>query len=338
MTPTAPGVAPFGTHSSGETVQKITMSDGTLGVAILTLGAIVQDVRLAGVPHSLTIGTEDLAAYEGPMASAGGLIGPVVNRISEGVADLDGQAYRFERNQDGQHTCHAGTAGTHRKIWTVAERSETHVALTLTLPDGDGGFPGNRTVTARYALTEPGTLEMQVTMTTDAPTWVNFANHSYWNLDGTATYAGHRLTIDAARYCVPGPGDLATGEVRSVASTPYDFRQERTLAPGRDAKLDLNFCLSDARRAPQRVLTLTGGTSVRLELETTEPGVQIYDANGIQTGGAVGHHGEAYAAYCALAIEAQGWPDAPSHAAFPSTVLRPGETYAQITRWRFAQT
>ncbi|WP_193141797.1 aldose epimerase family protein [Meridianimarinicoccus sp. MJW13] len=338
MATTDPGIAPFGTLADGTDVQKVTLNDGTLSVAILTFGAIVQDVRLAGVPHSLTIGTEDMATYAGPMASAGGLIGPVVNRISDGSADLDGKTYRFERNQDGQHTCHAGAAGTHRKVWTLAERTDTHVELTLTLPDGEGGFPGTRTVTARYALTAPGTLEMQVTVTTDAATWINFANHSYWNLDGTDTYASHRLTIDAERYCVPGPGDLATGEVRSVAGTPYDFRQERTLAPGQDAKLDLNFCLAEARRTPRQVLTLTGASGVRMELETTEPGVQIYDAGGIRTGGAVGHHGKTHAAYCALAIEAQGWPDAPSHAAFPSTVLRPGETYAQITRWRFAQT
>lgn len=333
-----PGVTPFGTLDNGEVVQKITLGDGTLSVSLITLGAILQDVRLKGVSHSLTIGTEDLAAYVGDMRSCGSLIGPVVNRISGGSSELDGARYEFERNQDGQHTRHCGSAGTQRKTWRLLDHSGTHVDLGLTLPAGEGGFPGTREIAARFSLPEPGVLEMRVTATSDAPTWINFANHSYWNLDGTDTYAGHSLKIAADRYCVSDDTDMATGEVRSVGGTAFDYRAAKTLVPGTDPKLDMNMCVSDAQMPLRDVLELTGTTGTRMVLATTEPGVQIYDANGFGNGGATGHDGKDYDLYCGLAIEAQGWPDAPNQPHFPSVVLRPGETYQQVTRWRFSKT
>ena len=331
------GKAVFGSLSDGREVHQIVLSDGTLSVALLSLGCILQDVRLAGVDHSLTLGTDDLAAYAGPMRSCGSLIGPVINRISGGAAELDGTIYSFERNQDGKHTRHSGSAGTNRLVWDVAEMDETSVTFETSLRDGTGGFPGNRVVAARFSLTEPGVLEMRVAVTTDAPTWVNFANHSYWNLDGTETYAGHRLQVAADRYCVPGPGDLVTGEVLPIDGTPYDFRVGRMLSPGEDAKLDLNLCLADRRREPTPVLTLTGESGVSMVIETTEPGLQLYDANGLATGSATGHDGRSYVPYAGLAIEAQAWPDAPNQRRFPSIVLRPGRSYEQVTRWRFSK-
>lgn len=332
-----PGKTFFGALPDGREVHQIVLSDGTLSVALLSLGCILQDVRLAGVAHSLTIGTDDLAAYAGPMRSCGSLIGPVINRISGGTAELDGERFDFERNQDGQHTRHSGAAGTHRLTWDVAELDETSVTFETSLRDGEGGFPGNRVVAARFRLTDPGVLEMRVAVTTDAPTWVNFANHSYWNLDGTETYAGHRLQVAADRYCVPGPGDLVTGEVLPVDGTPFDFREGRVLSPGDDAKLDLNLCLADRRRDLTKVLELAGATGITMTIETTEPGLQLYDANGFTTGGAVGHDGRIYASYAGLAIEAQAWPDAPNQRRFPSTVLRPGRAYEQVTRWCFSR-
>lgn len=332
-----PGKAVFGTLPDGRDVHQIVLSDGTLSVALLSLGCILQDVRLAGVDHSLTLGTEDLDAYTGPMRSCGSLIGPVINRISGGAAELDGARYEFERNQDGQHSRHSGSAGTNRLVWDIAEMDETSVTFETSLRDGTGGFPGNRVVAARFSLTDPGALEMRVAVTTDAPTWVNFANHSYWNLDGTETYAGHRLEVVADRYCVPGPGDLVTGEVLPIDGSPFDFREGRVLSPGEDAKLDLNLCVSDRRRDLAPVLTLTGKSGVSMVIETTEPGVQLYDANGFATGGAVGHDGRDYGAYAGLAIEAQAWPDAPNQRRFPSIVLRPGRAYEQVTRWRFSR-
>lgn len=331
----APGIYPFGARPDGTAVSRIVLNDETLAAAILTQGAILQDVRLAGVPYGLTVGTDTLEPYLAGMRSAGSLIGPVVNRISHGRATIGGRTFHFERNQDGQHTRHAGAAGTHRKPWDIVAVSDTEVTLALNLPDGEGGFPGNRAVAAQFALLEPATLELRVTVTTDADTIVNFANHSYWNLDGTETYDGHMLWVDADRRCLAGPDALVTGEIAEVAGSFFDFRAGRRLKPGSDPALDVNLCLADRRRAPTEVLRLTGASGVSMTLETTEPGVQLYDGAGLDAAGGMGHDGRANGPHAGLAIEAQGWPDAPNHAHFPSILLRAGMPYAQVTRYRF---
>ncbi|MEM8554232.1 MAG: aldose epimerase family protein [Pseudomonadota bacterium] len=332
-----PGVYPFGTRPDGQAVKRVVLANETLGVAILTQGAIIQDVRMAGVFHSLTIGTDTLEPYLGDMRSCGSLIGPVINRISNGSAHIGRYSYEFERNQDGKHTRHSGTAGTQRKLWEIDAVTDTALNLSLTLPDGEGGFPGNRQISAQFTLREPAELEMRVTSTTDKPTILNFANHSYWNLDGTNTYAGHRLQVAADRRCIADDGAMVTGEVAPVEGTFFDFREAVTLTPGEDPLIDVNMCVSTTRRNLTDVLRLEGTTGVSLQVATTEPGVQLYDGSGFKNAGAEGHDGRANAAYCGIAIEAQGWPDAINHAHFPSILVEPGHIYQQVTRFRFAR-
>lgn len=321
-------MTPFGKTASGQEVQALTLASGELTVTLLTLGAALQSVRLAGVGHDLTLGSDKVADYEGPMRHHGTLIAPVVNRITGGVADLDGATLRFERNQDDRITLHSGAAGTHLKVWQVEEAGPDHATLALTLPDGEGGFPGQREVRARFALSRSATLTLTIEAETDAPTLFNAANHSYWNLDGGADWSGHRLRIDADRY-LPATADFTpTGEIAPLAGSPVDLRGETAIAPGLPA-LDTNFCLADRRGELRDVLWLKGLSGVSMTLATTEPGVQVYDGrNAIRPG---------RAAYEGLAIEAQFWPDAPAHRHFPSIVLRPGESYRQITRWTFSR-
>ncbi|MCX7301295.1 MAG: galactose mutarotase [Rhodobacterales bacterium] len=324
-------MTPFGTTNDGQTVHAVTLSDGTLTVRLLDRGAVLHDVRLAGVDRNLTLASPDLADYEGRMNYFGALVGPVVNRIGGASAEIAGQTHTFEANQGGKHILHSASVGTYAKVWQVADHSARHVTLALTLSDGEGGFPGLRQITARFLLTTPGTLRMEVTGTTDKPTILNFANHSYWNLDGTPTWAGHSLRVEAYAYTPVGEGTIPTGEIRHVAGTPFDFRTARAITPG-DATtpaLDHNFCLSDQPTALREVLWLKGSSGVSLTLSTTEPGVQVYDGGHTRAPGPGLHQG--------LAIEAQRWPDAPHHPAFPSIVLNPGEVYRQITEWHFAR-
>ncbi|MBE3638499.1 aldose epimerase family protein [Mangrovicoccus algicola] len=335
MAALTPGLYPFGHRPDGREVKRIVISDGRLGAAILTQGAILQDVRLAGVDHGLAIGTDTLEPYLSAMRSCGSLIGPVINRISGGATEIGGQRVEFERNQDGRHTRHSGEAGTQNALWQIAERDDVSVTLELNLPDGAGGFPGNRAVAARYALVAEGVLEMRVAVTTDRDTIVNFANHGYWNLDGSDTYDGHHLQVAADRACVMGPDSLVTGEIEPVAGGPLDFRAGRVLHPGRDPRLDVNLCLADQRRALTEILTLTGRSGVSMTVSTTEPGVQLYDAANFADGGAPGHDGRANPAFCGLAIEPQGWPDACNHPHFPSIRLAAGRSVEQVTQWRF---
>lgn len=317
----------FGTTQSGKEVRKIDLSCGDLRVSLLTLGAIVQDLRLAGVDRSLTLGSDQLADYEGAMRHHGSLIGPVANRISNARVRLDGMMYELERNVDGRIHLHSGAQAAHRQVWELVAASETSATLALDLPDGQCGLPGNRKITAEFTLSAPASLTMTVTGTTDTKTLMNFANHSYWNLDGSPSWAGHQLAIAAAHY-LPCTDDLCpTGERRAVNGTPMDLREMREIAVGAP-HADNNFCLSETIQPLRDVLWLRGQSGVNMTMATTEPGMQFYDGRDAQRPGQNNYEG--------VAFEAQHWPDAPNHPDFPSIVVDAGETYRQVTRWTFS--
>ena len=320
------GISPFGRTEAGAAVSRITLGSGRLTASILTYGSILQSVRLDGVAHDLTLGSDRLEDYEGPMHYHGALVGPVANRIKGARAVIDGREHRFDANQNGQHLLHSGALGTHARVWRLAEVTDTACTLTLMLADGEGGFPGNRRVSARWSVERPATLRLEVTVTTDAPTLVNFCNHSYWNLDGTPTWEGHRLKIAADAVTAVDADLIPTGETPSVSGTPLDMRAGRTIGPGNPA-MDTNWCLGPGRESLRDVLWLTGARGVAMTIATTEPGMQVYDGRAAIRPG----HG----AYEGLAIEPQVWPDAPSHPHFPQITLRPGETYAHHSEWRF---
>ncbi|WP_333713057.1 aldose epimerase family protein [Yoonia sp.] len=317
----------FGTTAKGQTVHRLTLTAGDLTVRLLTWGAVVQDVRLAGVDRSLTLGSDRLSDYETDMRHHGALIGPVANRISTARARIDGMDYELERNEHGRIHLHSGAQGTHLQVWDVSEATDDSVTLTLTLPDGMCGLPGNRQVTARYTVEAPATLRLEVTGTTDATTLMNFANHSYWNLDGTDRYDGHSLWIAADHYLPTTEDDYPTGEIVPVDGTDMDFRQARRITVG-SPHFDNNFCLSDKNEPLRDVLRLTGRSGVSMTVATTCPGIQVYDGRKAQRPGR--------ATYEALAIEAQHWPDAPVNRHFPSIKTAPDSPYRQTTTWTFA--
>jgi aldose 1-epimerase len=319
------GVSDFGNTPEGIPVQRITIGSGALTVSVLTWGAILNGVWLTGVERNLTLASEDLADYLPKMRHHGALVAPVVNRLTGGIARIGGAAFAFERNQAGKHTLHSGPAAAHLQNWTVKEVAPDRLVLAITLPDGLGGFPGNRQVRAEFAA-RGAALRLTVSATSDKLTLFNAANHSYWNLDGTPTFAGHALRI-AAFAMLPTDADFCpTGEIRPVEGTAFDFRRERVVTPGSPA-LDNNFCLSMGQAPLRDVLWLTGTTGMAMTVATTEAGIQVYDARNAMRPG----HG----AYEGLAIEAQNWPDAPNRPGFPSIELQPGETRVQITEWKF---
>ncbi|WP_102107331.1 aldose epimerase family protein [Oceaniglobus roseus] len=327
-------MTPFGTRKDGGTVHRITLDNGILTAQILTHGAVLQDLRLAGVPYGLTLGATDIAAYEGDMAYYGAVVAPVVNRIAGAACEIDGTPRTFEANESA-NILHSGAAGSQNALWEVARHDSRSVELHLTQKAGEGGFPGTRRIAAAYAL-DGATLALTITATTDAPTLFNAAHHGYWNLDGTPDWSGHSLQIHADRYLPVNDATLPTGEIAPVEGTPFDLRRPRPVAPDDLPRLDHNFCLGDARGPLRTAVTLTGASGVKMEIATTEPGVQVFDAAPIDTKGLPTVHGRPYTAYCAFAIEPQAWPDAPHHPAFPSIALAPGETYRQHTEWRFS--
>ncbi len=316
----------FGTTATGEMVQAVTLRAGGLTATILSLGAILQDVRLEGGAHGLTLGSDKVADYQGQMRHHGSLVGPVANRIGGAEAKVAGHLCHFDPNQQRRHTLHSGAAGSQFKMWQVVEVTEDRLVLSLDLPEGEGGFPGNRTITALWEALPPATLRLTLTTTSDAETLVNLTNHSYWNLDGSSTWSGHHLRIAADQVTEVDADLIPTGRLLPVAGTPLDLRAGRVIAPG-DPSMDTNFCLSDAAQPMRDVLWLTGQSGLTMTLATTEPGVQVYDNR------KPGRPGQA--AWEGLAIEPQHWPDAPNQPGFPSIVLQAGEAKVQAMEWRF---
>ncbi|WP_108484484.1 aldose epimerase family protein [Oceaniglobus ichthyenteri] len=327
-------ITPFGTRPDGASVHAITLRSDTLRATVLTQGAVLQSLYLAGIEHSLTLGFRDLAPYLGGGAYFGCVIAPVANRIGGAMAQIAGQTHRFEANENA-NTLHSASASSHAALWTLADHSASHATLTLRQPDGAGGFPGTKDITATYRLSDD-TLHLEITATTDAPTLMNIAHHGYWNMDGTPTWAGHTMCIKADHILPTTVQNLPTGAVETLTNHPHDFRQTKTISPGERPPLDHNFCLATQRRALTPALTLTGVSGTRLELATTEPGLQIFDAAPINTGTARTLHAHPYGPHCGLAIEPQSWPDAPNHPHFPAITLTPNQTYRQHTTFRFS--
>lgn len=316
------GIESAGTLPDGRPIKRIALSDGALSVHILTYGAIVQDIRLAPFDHSLILGFASGAAYLTDPAYIGAVVGRVANRIAGGQVHLGGQRYILDRNE-GAHTLHGGAQGTSRLLWRILDHSPRHVALGLFLPDGHMGFPGALEIVARYGVCG-GALEMSFEATAqDDMTLCNLAPHLYFTLDGQGDIRDHRLSINAATYLPTAPDGIPTGARQAVAGTPWDFRQPRRIGAGGVA-YDHTFCLANARRTRTPALTLQAPRSgITMLLETTEPGVQVYDGAGLTTP----HSG--------LALEPQGWPDAPNHSGFPSITLLPGASMHQKTRLVF---
>ncbi len=317
---------PFGTTEDGREVHKITLEDGDLTVSILTWGAVVQDLRLVGVDRSLTLGSDTLSDYEGDMRYHGSLIGPIVNRISTSRVLIDGMMYELERNMDGRLHIHSGSDSTLLQVWDVVEVSEASVTLRCDLVDGQCGLPGNRTIEATYSVSAPATLSLAIKGTTDAATLMNFANHSYWNFDGTQDWSGHTLQVHADQFLPTTDDFYPTGEIADVEGSALDFRHPRVIDP-QNPPMDTNFCLSTDPQPLREVLTLTGASGIGMKVRTDQNGIQVYDGrHAIRPG---------KAAYEGLAIEAQNWPDAPTHRNFPSIKVTPDTPYTQHTEWSF---
>lgn len=329
----------FGRTADGETVRCVTIAGGGLTAHVLTWGAVVQDLRLAGHEPPLVLGFDRFEDYPVRSPFFGAIAGRYANRIRHGRFDLDGRTVQVDTNFLGKHLLHGGIKGIGKRVWTIAETGADFVRLTLADRNGEMGFPGNLDIECLYTL-EDGALKVALSARTDSPTLCNLAHHSYFNLDdgGTGNVLGHRLTIDGDRY-VPVDGEwIPTGGTPDVAGTPFDFRGMREIAWQEDGSqfvYDHNWCLAAGRRPLTKAVRLEGARSgVAMEVWTTEPGVQFYAGHKLAVDGGLG--GRNYGAFAGLCLEPQIWPDAPNNADFPQAVLRPGETYEQATEYRFS--
>lgn len=326
----------FGVLPDGRVVEEVRISAGALSARVIDWGAVVRDLRLAGAAHPLTLGYERIEDYLSHGSHFGAIAGRCANRIAHGRFTLDGVAHQLELKPGATHHLHGGDAAQFgRRLWEIAALTPDSVTLTLRSPDGDGGYPGAVDATCVYRLAPPATLVVELTAVTDAPTLVNLAHHSYFNLDGGADVRSHRLMIAADRYTPTGE-DLIPLGVAPVDGTPFDFRAGRLVGAPDAPPYDVNLCLSDARTAePRFAARLEGESGVAMEVWTTEPGVQFFNAPRMAIP-VSGLGGRRYGAQAGLCLEPQVWPDAINHPGFPGAVLRPGETYRQRSEFRFA--
>lgn len=331
---------PFGTLPDGQTVDVITIAAGEVQARVLTYGAVIQDIRLVGVEHPLVLGFPTLEGYLSNPNYYGAVAGRYANRIAGGRFTLDGTPYQLTPNEGANHL-HGGPNGFGTRLWRLLRADASSVTLGLEDADGSNGYPGTVRVELTYAVEAPARLRTTIRATTDAPTIINLAQHSYFNLSGGATIRDHLLTIPAETYLPVDAALIPTGERRTVEGTDYDFRTARPVGTDADsivALYDHNFVVTEAKtEAPHPLARLVAPTAgVALDILSTEPGVQFYGGHGVKTRD-LGLTGALYGPNAGLCLEPQLFPDSPNRPDFPSAVLRPGETYRQETLFVFSR-
>jgi aldose 1-epimerase len=341
-----------------------------MSVTVLTYGGIIQSLTVPdrrGHEDNVTLGFKDLAGYLSPAYIKsnpyfGAIIGRYGNRIAKGRFSIDGVQYSLDINND-PNSLHGGFEGFDRKVWTaqiVPGSNTVGVKLSRLSVDGEGctparpstppcttGYPGNLQVSVLFTLDNNNNLRFDYTATTDKPTVVNLTNHSYWNLagEGSGTIYDHQLQINADNYNPVDPTLIPTG-IAPVAGTPFDFTRFHAIGErirGNDPQLvngrgyDHNFVLNAPKHPGLNLAArlVDPGSGRVLTILTKEPGLQFYSGNFLD-GTLYGTSDRQYRQGDGLALETQHYPDSPNHPDFPSTILRPGQTYNTSTVYNFS--
>jgi aldose 1-epimerase len=340
----------FGTMPDGTQIEIFTLHDGNLTARIMTYGARVVSLDLPdrnGKVADVVLGYDSLDGYlKDPKTYFGAIVGRYGNRIGHGTFVLDGKRYEVPKN-DGDNSLHGGTLGFDKRVWTAHE-IPNGVEMTLISKNGDQGYPGTLTAHVRYTLNAHG-LKIEYSATTDGDTVLNLTNHSYFNLagEGNGDILDEVITIPADRYTPVNSGLIPTGELAPVAGTPFDFRTPTVIGKRIDqdneqlrfAKgYDQNFVLNHATNGPalhEAAQVMDPKSGRVLTVKTTQPGVQFYSGNFLD-GTAHGKHGHVYQKRDGLCLETQHFPDSPNQPAFPTTELRPGQTFHSVTEYIFS--
>jgi aldose 1-epimerase len=337
----------FQKELDGKAVDLYTLDNGKgLKVQITNYGAKVVSILFPdkhGIPGDLCLGYGSLEAYVKGSASMGAIIGPFANRIANAQFELDGVTYTLDKNS-GEHTIHGGSASFRSRVWDVIKAEQDQLILSILSENGSGGFPGNLRLQVSYSLSDKNELIIHYHASTDKKTVVNFTNHAFFNLagEGTGDVLGHMLQVNGDSMTPVDATGIPTGEILPVEGTPFDFRTFKSL--GKDINqdhvqlknaggYDHNFVLNDHSNTLSLAATLKEPESGRvMEVHTTEPGLQVYTANGVNI---VGKKGNKYGPFSAICLETQHYPDSPNHAHFPSCVLEPGVDYHSSTIYKF---
>ncbi len=344
----------YGTMRDGTPVELFSLgSPPGLVAHVITYGGTILRLDVpdrGGVSDNVVLNLPSLADYVAQNAYLCAIVGRYANRIGGASFTLDGTTFRLSDNDRGD-CLHGGRIGFNKYVWQVVEwRDAPQPRLTLrhVSPDGDQGFPGTLTTEVTYSVVDGNTLAIHFRAETDRPTVLNLINHIYFNLagPGSGDILDHEVTIAADRFTPADKDEIPTGELRDVAGTPFDFRAPHPIGArigDGDPQLryaggyDHNFVLAEASRpSPEFAARCHDPKSGRvLEVHTTQPGLQLYTGNHLD-GSLKDPSGEAYGPRSAICFETQHFPDSPNRPEFPSTVLRPGQSFNSRTEYRFA--
>ena len=341
---------PFG-EIDGKSVELYTLSNESgAKVSITNYGGTVTSIVVPdkdGKMGDVVLGFDSVAEYVEKSPYFGCITGRYANRIANGKFTLDGKDYSVATNNDPNHL-HGGLKGFDKKIWKarIGNMGDSpSLVLTYTSPDGEEGYPGTLNNSVTYTWTQDNALRIRYKSTTDKPTILNLTNHSYFNLagEGDKTNLQHRVKINAEHYNPIDETSIPTG-IAPVEGTPFDFRKPTQIGKRINEEneqlkngkgYDHNFVLKKTDDGKlMTAAVVTEPTSGRiLTVKTTEPGIQFYTGNFLDD--LKGKGGKNYAHRSAFCLESQTFPDSPNQKEFPSPVLRPGETYSQVTVYHF---
>ncbi|MCL4148323.1 UNVERIFIED_CONTAM: hypothetical protein GTU68_007580 [Idotea baltica] len=336
--------APYATTADGQTISTFTCRNRNgyffeaieYGATIIAVHAPDRD----GLIQNIVLNCEGLDGYKACQSYFGAVAGRYCNRISAGTFSIDGQAHSLTVNSPPNHL-HGGSVGFDKKIWSteeIVDGESVGVRMSLTSIDGEEGYPGNIEVSVTYLLNNQNELSVEFQATTDAATPVNLTNHAYWNLngDGKGLVGDHQMQIFADHYLPTDDTSIPTGEFARVRDTRFDFRQAKPLQPqSANAPTHPLGSNEQARPAFEEALAATLSCPLsgrKMEVLTTQPGLHLYTANFLD--GQPGSGG--FDKHAGLCLETQHFPDSPNQPTFPSTILRPGETFKQTTVFRFS--
>ena len=323
----------------------ITNSKGA-SVTISDFGGIITKLLVPNKDGKLidvVLGYDSASDYENGGGFLGALIGRVGNRIGKGHFTLNGQEYQVATN-DGANHLHGGNIGFDKYIWQV-EEVEQGLKLSMESSDGDEGYPGNMKVEVLYTFDDDNCLTIDYKAESDKDTLCNLTNHAYFNLDGHdgGNIEEHVLKLYASAFTPTDEGNIPTGEIADVSETPFDFMMAKMIGQDieKDCKqikygsgYDHNFVLDKALGEMGMVADVHSNKSgIRMTCETSQPGVQFYTGNHL--GGNVGKDGVIYKKRGGFCLETQNFPDAINHDNFPSAILKAGEPYEEVTKYRF---
>lgn len=319
-------------------------------VELSTLGAGITSVRVPdkfGEISEVALGYENPADYMADGPCMGKIPGRYANRIANGHLEIDGKTYQLNIN-NGPNALHGGPTGFQNHIWD-AQMIPNGVKFTYLSKDGEEHYPGNLTVTASYTWSEDNVLNLEMTAVTDAPTVVNLTNHAYFNLEGadSGSVLKHKLQLKAENFLPTDKTQIPTGNLCPVKGTPMDFTLPKEI--GIDIHADYeplkigkgyDHCWAldkwEKGKLMEGAVVLAAPSSGRvLTISSTQPGVQVYTGNWL-AGSPLNKSGRNYEDYDGVAIEMQGFPDAPNKPGFPSQELKPGETYQETIRFAFS--